>query len=325
MGLKEVYFMEKRKLGKTDILITPIGLGCWQFARRGFSTGFWGAVDQETADKTVSAALNGGINWFDTAEAYGNGQSEKALALALKGLGIQPGAVRIATKWMPFFRTANNIGRTIGIRLACLDPFPIDLYQVHMPVSFSPISKQMKAMAELYRQGKIKAVGVSNFSAAQMEEAHAELASAGIPLASNQVRYSLLNRGIEKDGTLETAKKLGVTLIAYSPLAQGILSGRFHDDPAAVGGLPAFRKQRVSRRILDASAPLVAGLRKTASAHRVSASQVALNWLVSFHGDTVVAIPGATKPVQAQQAAGAMDFSLTPDESARLDELSRGF
>ena len=123
---------------------------------------------------------------------------------------------------------------TIGTRIECLAPYPIDLFQVHIPWSLSSVAAQMREMAELVRAGKVRAVGVSNFSASQMARAGAALQAEGLPLASNQVRINLLDRSIESNGVLDLAGGTGVTLIAYSPLAQGVLTGRFHDDPARV-------------------------------------------------------------------------------------------
>jgi aryl-alcohol dehydrogenase-like predicted oxidoreductase len=318
--------MEKRRLGKTDIEITPIGLGCWQFSQGvGMMGNFWGVVGTQNIVEVVDAALKGGISWFDTAEAYGRGRSEQNLAAALSGLGVTPGSVVVATKWMPFMRTARSIAATIDTRLTCLRPFPIDLYQIHQPASFSPIPAQMKEMAKLLGAGKIRSVGVSNFNARQVEQAHAALAAEGIVLASNQVRFNMLDRSIERNGVMEAAKRLGITIIAYSPLAQGMLTGRFHEDPGSIRKVSTGRKLvggvRPSR--LAATAPLVEELRLVARVHGVTPGQVALNWTVNFHGETVVAIPGATKPAQATQSAGAMGFSLSPKELARLDELSR--
>jgi aryl-alcohol dehydrogenase-like predicted oxidoreductase len=318
--------MKKRRLGKSDIEITPIGLGTWQFSKgKGIAGGFWKSIDDEATTAVVKAALDGGIDWFDTAEIYGHGNSERGLAAALAALKVAPGSVRIATKWWPVLKGARNIPATIGERLACLSPYPIDLYQIHQRFSLSSIARQMDAMADLVGAGKIRAVGVSNFGAAAMEEAHARLAQRGIVLASNQVRISLLDRSIERNGLLEAARRLGVTLIAYSPLAQGILTGRFHDDPAAARSVASARRiaSSINPSTLAKTAPLVAELKKVASAHGAMPSQVALNWLVSRWGDTVVAIPGASKPSQASQAALAMGFELAPAEIESIDSLSR--
>ena len=319
---------ERRRLGRTPIEITPIGLGCWQFSSGfGLVGGFWEALAQETVNEIVGAGLAGGVNWFDTAEAYGKGRSEQALARALAAAGRKDGDVVVATKWWPIPRTARSIGATIDDRLRCLGGFAIDLHQVHQPFSFSSVEAEMEAMAALVAAEKVRAVGVSNFSAARMRRSHAALARHGIPLASNQVRYSLVDRGIESNGVLATAQELGVTIIAYSPLGQGILSGRFHDDPALIRSRPGPRRYMSPFRAsgLARTRPLVDGLRAIAAAREVTPSQVALNWLIHFHGETVVAIPGASRPRHAAEAAGAMNFRLSAEEMSRLDELSRPF
>jgi len=317
-----------RRLGRTDIELTPIGLGTWQFSGGGgLIAGYWGEVPQEAVSAIVRASLDGGINWFDTAEAYGWGKSERSLAVALRAAGRKPGDVRIATKWWPALRRASHLRRTIERRLERLDGFPIDLHQVHQPLSLSSVERQMEVMAELVRDGKIRAVGVSNFSAGAMRRAHAALAAHGIPLAANQVHYNLLRRRIETNGVLAAAKELGITIIAYSPLAQGVLTGRFHDDPAGVKKLAALRRRMPAfrKRTLEASRPLIGELRRIAEAHGATAARVALQWLLAFHGDTVVAIPGATKQSHVEDNVGAMSLQLTPAELTRLDERSRPF
>jgi aryl-alcohol dehydrogenase-like predicted oxidoreductase len=141
------------------------------------------------------------------------------------------------------------------------------------------------------------------------------------------VKYNLLDRGIESDGTLATARDLGVTIIAYSPLAQGLLTGRYHDDPDYVRTRPGPRKwMRPFRgKGLERSRPLIEELRKIAAAHGATAGQVALAWLCQFHGDTVVAIPGASRATQAEENAGALGLSLSRGELDTIDRLSRRF
>ena len=315
--------MEKRRLGRTNIEVTPIGLGVMQFSgNKGLIGMMMPDLSQEQMNAIVKAALDGGINWFDTAEFYGRGRSEQALANGLKAAGIEDGQVQIATKWLPLLRTAGNIGRTIDRRLHFLDGYSIALYQVHLPWSFSSPEAEMAAMAGLVEAGKIRSVGVSNFNAKQMRRAQAALEKRGLTLAANQVHYSLLHRDIERDGVLDTAKELGVTIIAYTPLETGVLSGIYHKDPALLKQKPLFRRRSMGRQI-ESSRPLVQALEEIAARYEVTAAQVALNWLIHFHGQTVVAIPGASKVTHAEQAAGTMTFNLTGEELAWLDELSR--
>jgi aryl-alcohol dehydrogenase-like predicted oxidoreductase len=320
--------VRRRRLGKTDIEVTAIGLGCWQFSGgRGLAGRYWEALMQETVNGVVAAALAHGVNWFDTAEMYGNGASECALARALAAAGRRAGDVVVATKWWPVLRTASSIHATIAERLRCLSPFPIDLYQVHHPVGLSSVEAEMRAMADLVAEGRIRCVGVSNFNPARMRRAHSALAARGVPLASNQVRFSLLDRRIETDGTLLAAKQLGVTIIAYSPLGQGLLTGSYHEDPGYVRARPGPRKWMSSfrRKGLERTRPLVEELKSVAAAHGATAAQVALAWLGQFHGETVVAIPGASRPSQAEENVGTLGLVLSKAELEGIDQVSRRF
>ena len=316
--------VETRTLGKTDIQVTPIGLGVMDFSGGGGLIGqVFPVIPQEEKTAIVKAALDGGINWFDTAELYGAGVSERSLGEALKALDKSDEEVVIATKWFPLFRTARNIPRTIGERIRHLDGYSIDLYQVHQPIGFSSPEAEMEAMADLVEAGKIRSVGVSNFGPGRMRRAHKALEKRGLPLASNQVHYSLLHRDIERDGTLETAQELGVTIIAYTPLAWGVLSGKYHRNPELLKGKRFFYRRRI-QRLLEGSAPLIDALESIAEKHNATPAQAALNWLIHFNGETVVAIPGAKKAHQAGESAGAMDFKLSKDEMGQLDVLSGG-
>ncbi|MGA2822867.1 MAG: aldo/keto reductase [Bacteroidales bacterium] len=316
-----------RSLGKSDIKITPIGLGCWQFSKKGNMAGkYWPLLEDELILDIIRISLQGGINWFDTAEVYGHGASEKILAKSLVALGKKPGDVLIATKWWPMFRFASNIIKTIDKRLACLNPFPIDLYQVHQPYSFSSEVKEMEAMAKLVQAKKIKQVGVSNFSASKMRNAWETLQKSGINLLSNQVQYSLLSRKIETNGVLDTAKELGITIIAYSPLAQGLVTGKFHDNPELLKNI-GYRKHSsmFKPKGLEKSRPVTEMVKKLAMKYGATPSQIALNWLINFHGDTVVAIPGATKARHAEENTGTMKFRLSSEDMRLLDEVSAGY
>jgi len=313
-----------RSIGKSDLKITPIGLGCWQFSKQQNMAGkFWPKMEDDLIKQMVKISLEGGINWFDTAELYGNGASERALAESLKDIGKKPGEIIVATKWWPMFRFASNILKTIDERIDALAPYPIDLYQVHQPWGFSNEKAEMEAMARLVKEHKIRYVGVSNFSSAQMRSAWEALQKHNIHLVSNQVRYNLLDRKIESNGILQTAKELGITIIAYSPLAQGLVTGKFHDNPDLLKNIgmrkysPPFKPAG-----LEKSRPVIKSVQELAIKYGVTPSQIALNWLINSHGETVVAIPGATKEKHAIENAGTMTFSLSAEDLSLLDKKS---
>jgi aryl-alcohol dehydrogenase-like predicted oxidoreductase len=154
-----------------------------------------------------------------------------------------------------------------------------------------------------------------------MRRAHAALAKRGFPLAVNQVRYSLLHREIETNGILDTARELGVTIIAYTPVARGLLTGKYHKDPGLLEHMSGWRKASMQRN-LERTRPLIKAMDEIATRYEATIAQVALNWLINFNGEIVVTIPGATKVRQAEESAGAMKFRLSDDEMARLDEVS---
>ncbi|QJD86688.1 aldo/keto reductase [Cohnella herbarum] len=314
-----------RKFGTTDLQLSPLGLGCWQFSQaRGMVGGFWPKLDSSLVHDIVRVSLAGGINWFDTAEVYGGGESEQILAQSLKAAGDLAEGVHIATKWWPAFRTAGNIPLTIDERLRRLGGYPIDLYMIHQPFSFSSVRSEMRQMAKLAEQGKIRYVGVSNFNAKRMKEADSVLKEYGLRLASNQMKYSMLDRRIESNGVLETARELGIAIIAYSPLEQGILSGKFHANPELIRQTSGPRKLMKGFKPagLNQTKPLIDVLERLAKQYNASATQVALNWTIHANGDSVFAIPGASKLHHAEENVKAMGFRLTDSELGELSELS---
>ena len=317
--------IKKRRLGQTEIEITPIGLGVMQFAGgEGIFGMMFPEISQEKMNGIIKTALDGGINWFDTAEIYGRGRSERGLSNGLRAAEKKDDEVIVATKWFPMFRTARNIPRTISDRLHFLNGYSIDLYMVHQPWGFSPPEAEMEAMADLVEKGKVRAIGVSNFNVEHMRRAHRALQKRGLPLAVNQVQYSLLHRKVETNGVLAAAKELGVTITAWSPLASGLLTGKFHKDPEILNQTLFGRRMQL-RREIERSRPLVQALEEIANEHDATPAQIALNWLIHFQGEAVVAIPGASKVKQAEESAGVMNFKLSNEAMARLDELSRVF
>ncbi|NHM31619.1 aldo/keto reductase [Neobacillus terrae] len=317
---------ELRRLGQSDINISALGLGTWQFSKgNGLVGRYWPVIEKEDVRDIVRMSLEGGINWYDTAEVYGKGKSEEALADALNALGDKAAEALIATKWWPAFRTAGSITATIDQRIEVLKGRTIDLYQIHQPFSFSSIKAEMEAMAALLRNQKIRSAGVSNFNETKMRQAHAVLKDHGFPLVSNQVKYSLLDRRIEHNGVLSAAKELGITIIAYSPLEQGILSGKYHKNPELLKNVSGPRKyiSHFKPSGLVKTQPLIDVLERLAKEYNASASQIALNWLIHFHGETVVAIPGASKKHHAEENIGALTFKLTQSQMDEIDRISR--
>lgn len=314
-----------RELGRSGIRVSSVGLGCWQLSRgQGLVGRYWPALSREAERAIVRAALAEGINWFDTAEVYGGGASERALAAALEAAGAAGNDAVIATKWWPLLRTAGTIRASLDRSRRALGGRRIDLYQVHQRFSTSSISRQMDALASLVKGGHARAIGVSNFNARAMRAAHEALLRHGVPLASNQVRYSLLDRRIERNGVMEAAKDLGITIIAYSPIAQGLLSGKFHRDPELIRLTPGPRRRlpAFGRRSLARTRPLIETLEQVGAAHAATAASVALAWLTSFHGATVVAIPGAMTPEQVRANAAGMRLALTAEDLERIGRAS---
>jgi aryl-alcohol dehydrogenase-like predicted oxidoreductase len=253
---------------------------------------------------------------------YGRGHSERGLARGLRAAGAADADVLVATKWFPLLRTARDIPISIHDRIHALEDYSIDLYYIHQPWSFSSPEAQMAAMAELVETGLIRAIGVSNFNAEQMRRAHAALAQRGLTLAANQIKYSLLDREIERNGVLETARELGVTLVAWGPLASGLLTGKFHADGRILARTPLGRRLSLQRQ-LAGSIKLIETLNMIASRYDATPAQVALSWVIQVHGDRIVAIPGASDSSHAREAAGAMRLNLTQAELAELDAVSR--
>ncbi|MNO32378.1 L-glyceraldehyde 3-phosphate reductase [compost metagenome] len=315
-----------RKLGNSNLMLSPIGLGCWQFSGgKGIIGNYWPSLNKNEIFDIVRTSLEGGINWFDTAEFYGGGESERMLASVLKEIGTsQSEQAHIATKWWPALRTARSIGATIGVRLQMLDNRTIHLHQVHQPFSFSTVASEMNEMAKLVKKGQIENVGISNYSAANMRIADRVLKEHGLRLVSNQVKYNLLNRKIEHNGILDTAKELGIAIIAYSPLEQGILSGKFHRNDGLVKAIKGPRKWSSGFRAsgLKKSLPLIEALEELASKYDATPTQIALNWMINAQGETVFAIPGATKVKHAEENVKAMNFSLSRSEIDALSNVS---
>jgi aryl-alcohol dehydrogenase-like predicted oxidoreductase len=210
------------------------------------------------------------------------------------------------------------VGQALDASLKRLGMPRVDLYQIHWPYTLLRIDMLMNTLADQVEAGKVRAVGVSNYSARQMQQAHAVLARRGLPLASNQVHYSLLHRAPEQSGVLAACRELDVRLIAYSPLEQGILTGKYHQGTRPPGGTRSLRGA-YRPAALRASLPLIQRLEAIGAAHGgKTPGQVALNWLMRRGA---LPIPGAKTASQAAGNAGAIGWDLTEEEFAQLETL----
>lgn len=306
--------LSRLPLGKTGVNIPPMGIGAWSWG----DTMFWGygrGYDEADIREAYDCCMQSGINFFDTAEVYGLGQSEKMIGRLLHA-DSRPAV--LATKFFPFpFRlTKGSVQRALSGSLRRLELPAVDLYQIHQPFSAIPDISLMRALADAVQAGRIRAAGVSNYDVNRTRRSADHLRDLGVPLASNQISYSLLNRTPEKTGLLALCRELGVTVIAYSPLAMGMLSGRY----TAESPPPGFRANRYPREYLARLTPLLELMRTIGGAHGGrSPVQVALNWVIA---KGAVPIPGVKNKCQAEDVLGALEWKLSGDEMAQLDAAS---
>lgn len=290
-----------------------MGLGAWQWGDR-VMWQYGRTHSDEDIQKAFEASLQEGIRFIDTAEVYGSGRSERMLGQFLKATD-QP--VLVATKFfpMPWRLTKNTVPTALRHSLERIGADSVDLYQVHWPSPLLSVDRMMEGMSICVEKGWTRTVGVSNFNATQMMTAYSALARHNIPLASNQVHYSLLRREVEKNGLLARCQELGVRLIAYSPLEMGLLTGKYSTENPPAGARGA---QYAS--LLKKLPPLLRVMTAIGQDHGgKSNAQVALNWTICKGS---LPIPGAKNETQALQNAGALGWRLTDEEVARLDEMS---
>lgn len=290
-----------------------MGLGAWQWGDR-IVWQYGHEYGDTEVRQAFDASLEEGIRFVDTAEIYGNGRSERLLGQFLKETD-QP--VLIATKFLPFpWRFGKNaLPRALRGSLARLGVESVDLYQIHWPTPLMSTDTMMEGLAECVKSGLTRTVGVSNFGQSRMLAAYSALARHNIPLASNQVHYSLLNRTVEKNGTLARCKELGIRLIAYSPIEMGLLTGKYsanHPPPGSRG--------RNYTGMLPKIGSLLKLMTQIGQDHGgKSNTQIALNWVIC---KGALPIPGAKNAKQARENAGGLGWKLTNEEVARLDEVS---
>jgi aryl-alcohol dehydrogenase-like predicted oxidoreductase len=312
---KEEYAVESKAENKYSILAdVQIGIGTWSWGDRLY-WGYGRDYDFDDLRSSFDFCLESGINFFDTAETFGQGRSESFLGRFISSTTKQ---VRIATKFMPFpWRLSrNSLIRALRKSLKRLGISQIDLYQIHMPLPPITIEVWMDAMAEAVQSGYISAVGVSNYNRHQLQQAYDCMIQRGLQLTSIQVEYNLLNQKIEEEGMLKHCKELGVSIIAYSPLASGILTGKFGPEKPPKG----FRRRRFSRQSLERIQPLLNSMQRIgADKGGKTIAQVALNWVIC---KGVIPIPGVKNLRQTEQNITVLGWRLSEEEIAILDEVS---
>lgn len=292
--------------------VSRVGLGTWQFGSREW--GYGDAYASGEAKAIVRRAREVGITLFDTAEVYGFGRSERILGEAL---GEERAEVVVATKVFPVAPFPPVVRNRLAGSARRLGLDRVPLYQVHQPNPVVPDSVTMPGMRQLLEEGRIGAVGVSNYSLARWRAADAAL---GRPVVSNQVHFSLAAPSA-LDDLVPFAEREDRMVMAYSPLAQGLLGGRYtvENRPGGVRAAnPLFGTENLRR-----AEPLLDVLREVAAAHDVAPAQIALAWLVSL--PRVVVIPGASSVAQVEANAAAADIDLRPDEQAALTTAARAF
>lgn len=313
--------MEKKQEYRHPIFDgVQMGVGTWAWGDR-LIWDFGRGYTENDLKAIFDICTKAGLYFFDTAEVYGQGKSEIFLGKFIDEYNSQKAGTKkiiIASKFMPYpWRLGqNSLLKAVRSSLKRLELASIDLYQIHLPLPPIAIETWMERMVDIFQSGLISAVGVSNYNRQQMQRAYDTLGREGIPLASNQVEYNLLNRTIEKNGLIRQCHELGVTIIAYSPLAMGILSGKYSPNSIPQG----LRSRRYNRKKIEQIQPLIHLLHRVGSAHAgKTAAQVAINWTLC---KGTLPIPGSKNINQAEQNIGALGWRLTAEEVNLLDRAS---
>ncbi|MGB9639302.1 MAG: aldo/keto reductase [Anaerolineales bacterium] len=302
------------ELGKSNLKVSALGIGTWAWGDRSY----WGyGKDYSLADiqAAFEISVKMGVNFFDTAEVYGNGMSEKIIG-ELKEKIEQP--IIIASKFMPYpWRLSRSeFNKALRNSLRRLNLKQIHLYQIHWPIGPRSIETWVECLADAYLDGLCLSVGVSNYNAEQILRALDVLSKKGVPLASNQVPYSLLNRKIEKDGTFKVCTENQIKIIAYSPLAQGLLSGKYTLKHRPKG----MRRFIYKTDALKRNAELIQKLTEIGQKYdHKSPAQVALNWVIC---KGAIPIAGAKNLRQAQENCGCLNWRLAEEDITELDHIT---
>lgn len=311
--------MQTRKLGNSDLHITPLGIGAWAMGGGGWAFA-WGPQDDDESIGAIHAALDRGINWIDTAAVYGLGHSEEVVARAIKGRSKRP---YVFTKCERIWGEDRQIGKSLkreSILAECeaslrrLQIDTIDLYQIHWPEPDEDIEEGWATLAELQKQGKVRWIGVSNFNAQQLARAQAIA-----PITSLQPPYSMIQTEIEKE-VLPFCAKHNIGTIVYSPMKSGMLTGAMTRERIANMPDDDFRKRtpNFQEPLLTRNLKLVELLREIGNSHDRSPGEVAIAWTLR-RPEVTGAIVGMRSPKQVDGVIGAAEFRLSEDEINRID------
>ena len=307
---------ETHTLAGTDVVLTPMGVGTWAWGDR--STWGMGGYDQSLTIDSIkdawSASIDAGVHLFDTAEVYGRGESERIIGRLLAEDPARAAKVVVATKFFPSpqkLLVRSSLLKSLQASLDRLGLRCVDLYQIHGPISLRSHGAMADALTAAHDSGLVRAVGVSNYSIREMQAIATQLEKRDLRLATNQIEFSLLRRGPETSGLLAACRDLGVVPLAYSPVGQGRLTGKYS------AANPPPGKRNFSSHPMEVVDQVVAALRAIGERHGgKTPSQVALNWIMA---KGAVPIPGAKNKAQAEENAGALGWALDESEVAELD------
>jgi aryl-alcohol dehydrogenase-like predicted oxidoreductase len=310
---------DRYTLAGTDVSIPPLGVGTWAWGDR--STwgmgGYDASLTRDSIQEAWVASIDAGVTFFDTAEVYGRGESERIIGALLASDRERAASVVVATKFMPSpwkLHVRHALLGSLRASLARLGLPTVDLYQIHGPISLRSHAALADALAAAHQAGLVKAVGVSNYSVNETRAMAMALGARGLALATNQIEFSLLRRSPETNGLLETCAELGVLPLAYSPIGQGRLTGKYSASHPPPG------KRNFSKHPMEVVDGVVAELRRIGEkSGGKTPSQVALNWVMA---KGVVPIPGAKNRQQAVENAGALGWRMDDDDLARLDQAA---
>jgi aryl-alcohol dehydrogenase-like predicted oxidoreductase len=310
-------------LAGSTLSVAPLGVGTWAWGDK--STWGMGGYDSSLTEATIAeaweASLAAGVTFFDTAEVYGKGESERIIGRLLRqsiGAGsMTRDDVVIATKFMPSPWKLNVKAALLDALRASIDRLgvdSVDLYQIHGPISLRGHAALAEALAAAHDEGLTRTVGVSNYSVKEMRSIAGELRTRGVALATNQIEFSLLRRRPETVGLLDACAQLDVVPLAYSPIGQGRLTGKYSASNPPPG------RRGFSNHPMEKVDAIVAELRRIGDAEGGrTPSQVALNWLMA---KGALPIPGAKNATQANDNAGALGWTLRADDVAALDRVA---